>query len=131
MKMQTSFKEDLRKSLINHALIPFVCAIFVIIMVLTVIGLGMICQRCKETGKEFTVEYTELMETYESEIEEISRSFSVSDFQNDMAYRVRELEDIYHFLNQQEVRGEFYLFDADFKLVYGTSIKICRCIFSK
>ena len=121
MKMQTSFKEDLRKSLINHALIPFVCAIFVIIMVLTVIGLGMICQRCKETGKEFTVEYTELMETYESEIEEISRSFSVSDFQNDMAYRVRELEDIYHFLNQQEVRGEFYLFDADFKLVYGTS----------
>ncbi len=120
MKTHTSFKEDLRKSLINHALIPFACAIFLVILAITVIGFNMICHRSNETGKEYTERYLAVMETYEEMAETISGRLSTADFQSNMAYRVNELETIYHFLNQQEVRGDFYLFNEDFEQIYGT-----------
>lgn len=120
MKKQTSFKEDLRRSLINHALIPFVCAVFIVIIVITVIGFYIISRKNIQTGNDFANAYTLWMESYSEEAEEISQRLELERFREDIGYRVAELEMVYHFLNQQDIRGEFYLYDADFQMIFST-----------
>lgn len=121
MKKRTSFKEDLRKSLINHALVPLVLSIFVIIVAITVIGVCMVARKNIGVGSQFTEEFTTLVEEYSQEAETISERVSMPDFQEHISYRVNEIAKIYHFLNHQSIRGEFYLFDQNFELIFGTA----------
>lgn len=121
MKKQTSFKEEIRKSLISHALIPCILSIFVLIIAFTVVGLHLIAKKNIRTCKEFAAGFTELIEGYSKKAEEISGKISISDFRDRTRYRVEEVSEIYQFLNRQEIRGEYYLFDSEYNLLFSTA----------
>lgn len=120
MKKQTSFKDELQKSLIVHALIPCLLSILLLIVIVTAIGLFLISGSCQKAGEVFSEKFIKMERDYSQKAQELSESLSVADFLSSSDYRVEEISDIYQFLNQQEIRGEYYLFDNQYNLLYST-----------
>ena len=120
MKKQISFKEELRRSLINHALLPFVLLTFAVVLTITAIGFSIIRKKNIDSAETYSKEFVQLIESYSKEADKISERLSVKLFLYQSEHRVNELTEIYGFLNKQEIRGEFYLFDAEFNQIFGT-----------
>lgn len=121
VKKKTSFKEELRRSLLNQAIIPFACSVFLLFIAFMGIGFQIIFQKNHEERKIFSEKYVNIMETYVSKIDEISEELSIARFKQDKKYRVLQMEKLYHFLNEQQARGKFYLYDKNFQLIYKIS----------
>ena len=121
MKGKTSFKEELRKSLINHALLPFVLLVFAVVLIITVIGFFSINKKNNDAVERFSSEFEELINVYTLGADEVGQRILVDTFQSDTEYRVEELAKIYQFLNAQQIRGEFYLFDENFEVIFETT----------
>lgn len=121
MEKQTSFKDEIRKSLIGHALIPCIVSILVLVVAFTAIGLRLISQKDMKASQDFSDQFTALIEEYSEKAEEISRRISVKDFRERTGYRVGEVSDIYQFLNKQDIRGDFYLFDSAYTMLFSTN----------
>lgn len=121
MEKQTSFKDEIRKSLIGHALIPCIVSILVLVVAFTAIGIRLISQKDMKASQDFSDQFTALIEEYSEKAEEISRRISVKDFRERTGYRVGEVSDIYQFLNKQDIRGDFYLFDSAYTMLFSTN----------
>lgn len=120
MNKQTSFKDELRKSLIVHALIPCLLSILILIVIVTGIGFFLIQERCRQVSGEFAERFDEMERDYSRKAQELGERLSVADFLASTNYRVEEISDVYQFLNQQEIRGEYYLFDSQCNLLFST-----------
>lgn len=120
MERKTDFKEELRKSLINHALLPFLLLVFVVVLIITVSGFSFISKKNNDAVERFSNKVEKLIKTYILEANEISKRIEVDNFCNNMVYRTKELTKIYHFFNNQQIKGEFYLLDDNFEVIFGT-----------
>lgn len=120
MKRQTSFKEEIRKSLISHAIIPCVISILVLIVAIMVIGFWLTAKKNIQTSRDVGEYFSALIKTYFAQAEEISAGLSIKDFQDQTSYRVEKISQIYQFLNKQDIRGDFYLFDSSCNMLFST-----------
>ncbi len=121
MEKHTSFKEELRKSLVSHALFPCVISIFLLIVSVAIIGFNLIERRSINSGSEFSEGLEALLDSYSEKAEELSFGISLKNFREVTDYKVAVISDIYQFLNRQEIRADFWLFDPSFNLVYSTN----------
>lgn len=121
MDRQTSFKEEIRKSLISHALVPCTLSILVLIIAFTAVGICLNSRKNVRAGAQFAAEFSQLIDAYSQEAETVSSRISIDAFHNQPKYRVDEVSEIYQFLNHQKIRGDFYLFDSGYQLLFTTN----------
>ena len=117
---QTSFKEEIRRSLVVHALAPCILSIVVLVLAFTVIGMGIITAKNKKSCREFSDFFSQVSEAYLKEADSIGESIDLGEFQNSVSYRVDIVSEIYEFLNTQSLRGDYYLFDQNGDVVFST-----------
>jgi two-component system sensor histidine kinase YesM len=122
MKKQTSFKEELKKSLILHALTPCFIFIFFCLVITFAYGTYNISRDNKKSAKQYADRLNQVFQEYYSKTEDTGKELNVKDFQENREYQVSVISDIYQFLNQQEVRGDFYLFDPDLNCIYTSQV---------
>lgn len=120
MQAHTSFKEEIRKILIEHALISCILSLLVMVLAISGLGLRQIEQRNAQVSQGVAEEFVRMAEDYMQKAEELSGNVSVSQFCEDSKYQVQKISEIYQFLNRQKVRGEFCLFDKDYSLLFST-----------
>lgn len=121
MKKHKSFKDELRKSLISHAVFPCVLSIILLIAAVGFISLNLIVRRCNETGKSFSQEIERNISIYSRKASDISDMLSVDRFVSDTGYRVSGISEIYRFLNRQDIRGAFWLFGPELEFIFSTN----------
>ena len=94
MEKHTSFKEELRKSLVSHALFPCVISIFLLIVSVAIIGFNLIEKRSINSGSEFSEGLEALLDSYSEKAEELSFGISLKNFREVTDYKVAVISDI-------------------------------------
>lgn len=114
------FRDEIRKSLIVHALAPCILSLIVLGGLFAAVGFLQIVGKNNRVRQRFSKEYEALINQYAKENDAISRSISLKQFSQSSSYRVAAVSGIYQFLNRQKIRGDFYLFDQDKRPVFST-----------
>lgn len=117
---QTCFRNEIRKSLIIHALAPCILSLIVLIMLFMLLGTHQVVKKSRDRNQSTAQELEVLIQNYQKGLE---------DSQDCMKAYLMERSDLssvaeaaYRFLNLQEERGDFYLFDEAFQPVFSTGI---------
>lgn len=120
MNKKISFKEELKRSLIFHALTP--CVILGIVCVLGFVSIAFtnIYKNNNSYSKKSMVRLLEVLNGYIKSNEDITDDISINQFQRDNQYRVEILEEVYGFINQNSIKAGFYIFDDKLNMVYSS-----------
>lgn len=119
-RKQTCFRDEIRKSLIFHALAPCVFSLVVLVLIFTVLGSRQIIEKSKGMLKEFSQEFQVVLAGYVKENRDIAEQVDIDLFLESPPYQTEAVSRIYRFLNGQEYRGDYYLFDRDKKVAFST-----------
>lgn len=120
MNKKISFKEELKRSLIVHALTP--CFILCIICVLGFILIVFVnIYRNNNTYSLNSREKLEsILNSYIENTNHIVDEVDIEDFQSNKQYKVDVIEGVYNFLNQKNIKAQFYIFDNNLDILYST-----------
>lgn len=118
-KRKTCFRNEIRKSLIVHALAPCSICLAVAITMLLMVGFYQIRNRSYGVSTQISEKFARLMENYRSELKE-EQELMIEYLTHGRKDYGGVAEEIYLFLNSQEIRGDYYLFDAQFNLHFST-----------
>ncbi len=118
---KTSFKNEIRESLIHHALVPCILSILILVSAISVAGIFLVMQQNRRECESFSSWFGGLIEAYCEEGERLSENLSIREFQETSSYRIEQLSDIYRFLNANDRIGEFYLLDADCNRLFSSN----------
>ena len=120
MNKKISFKEELKRSLIVHALTP--CFILCIICVLGFILIVFVnIYRNNNTYSLNSREKLEsILNSYIENTNHIVNEVDIEDFQSNKQYKVDVIEGVYNFLNQENIKAQFYIFDNNLDILYST-----------
>ncbi len=120
MNKKISFKEELKRSLIFHALTP--CVILGIVCVLGFVSIAFtnIYKNNNSYSKKSVVRLLEVLNGYIKSNEDITDDININLFQRDNQYRVETLEEVYGFINQNSIKAGFYIFDSKLNMVYSS-----------
>lgn len=120
MKKKASFKEELRRSLIIHVLLP--CLIFILVLLSCFLYLifGVVSKNNKENGKNAAKKFVMTMNGYRDEVKKFTWNLKFNQFKMEKRYQTKEIEKVYKVLNENEVRADFYLFDSKKEVIFST-----------
>ena len=120
MNKKISFKEELKRSLIVHALTP--CFILCIICVLGFILIASV--NIYRNNNIYALNSREKLESilnsYIENTNHIVNDVDIEDFQSNKQYKVDVIEGVYNFLNQKNIKAQFYIFDNNLDILYST-----------
>ena len=120
MNKKISFKEELKRSLIVHALTP--CFILCIICVLGFILIASV--NIYKNNNTYSLNSREKLESilnsYIENTNHIVDEVDIEDFQSNKQYKVDVIEGVYNFLNQKNIKAQFYIFDNNLDILYST-----------
>ncbi len=120
MNKKISFKEELKRSLIVHALTP--CFILCIICVLGFILIVFV--NIYKNNNTYSLNSREKLESilnsYIENTSHIVNEVDIEDFQSNKQYKVDVIEGVYNFLNQKNIKAQFYIFDNNLDILYST-----------
>ena len=120
MNKRISFKEELKRSLIVHALTP--CFILCIICVLGFILIVFV--NIYKNNNTYSLNSREKLESilnsYIENTNHIVDEVDIEDFQSNKQYKVDVIEGVYNFLNQKNIKAQFYIFDNNLDILYST-----------
>ena len=120
MNKKISFKEELKRSLIVHALTP--CFILCIICVLGFILIASV--NIYRNNNIYALNSREKLErelnSYIENTSHIAKDINIGNFQRNKQYKVDVIEGVYNFLNQKNIKAQFYIFNNDFDILYST-----------
>lgn len=118
---QTCFRNEIRKSLIIHALVPCIVSLLIVILLVMIISFHQIREKsavsCRQTADAITC----LVDNYQEKLK-AEREFLTDHLVMGKTDHGKVASRIYGFLNQQDVRGDFYLFNAEKDLIFSTQI---------
>jgi len=120
MNKKISFKEELKRSLIVHALTP--CFILCIICVLGFILIASV--NIYRNNNIYALNSREKLErelnSYIENTSHIAKDINIGNFQRNKQYKVDVIEGVYNFLNQKNIKAQFYIFNNNFDILYST-----------
>ena len=120
MNKKISFKEELKRSLIVHALTP--CFILCIICVLGFILIASV--NIYRNNNIYALNSREKLErelnSYIENTSHIAKDINIGNFQRNKQYKVDVIEGVYNFLNQKNIKAQFYIFDNNLDILYST-----------
>lgn len=118
---QTCFRNEIRRILIVHTLVPCIISLLIVILLVMMISIYKIREKNGAACQKTADAITSLADCYTTELEE--KQNLLAEYLADEQKNQSELAaDVYAFLNGQDVRGDFYLFDAEKNLVFSTQI---------
>lgn len=120
-RKQTCFRDEIRKSLIFHALAPCFISLVVLLLVFTAVGSQQIIRKSRTMLEHFSAEFEDVIDSYVDENKEMAGELDVELFKGQPSYKTEAVSDIYRFLNSQVYRGDYYLFDQERNLVFSTN----------
>lgn len=119
-RKQTCFRDEIRKSLIFHALAPCFISLLVLLLVFTVLGAQQVIRKSRIMLNRFSAEFQDVITSYIDENKALAEELDLEQFRELPSYRTEAVSAIYQFLNSQDYRGNYYLFDQNKNLVYST-----------
>ncbi len=120
MANQTSFKEELRRSLIKHALTPCIILGVLCLFGFVIGSYVSIVHNNKVEMNSYRERFIDVVNLYMEQSEKTAKSLEINKFREDKQYRVKIISDMYDFLNSVSHRGHFYIFDEDVELIYSS-----------
>ena len=120
-RKQTCFRDEIRKSLIFHALAPCFISLVVLLLVFTAVGSQQIIRKSRTMLEHFSGEFEGVIDSYVDENKRMAGELDVEQFKGLPTYKTEAVSEIYRFLNGQVYRGDYYLFDRDRNLVFSTN----------
>ena len=120
-RTQTCFRDEIRKSLIFHALAPCFISLVVLLLVFTAVGSQQIIRKSRAMLEHFSAEFEGVIDSYVDENKKMAGELDVELFKGRPSYKTEAVSDIYRFLNGQVYRGDYYLFDQERNLVFSTN----------
>ena len=120
-RKQTCFRDEIRKSLIFHALAPCFISLVVLLLVFTALGSQQIIRKSRAMLEHFSAEFEGVKDSYVDENKKMAGELDVELFKGRPSYKTEAVSDIYRFLNGQVYRGDYYLFDQERNLVFSTN----------
>ena len=120
-RKQTCFRDEIRKSLIFHALAPCFISLVVLLLVFTAVGSQQIIRKSRAMLDHFSAEFEGVIDSYVDENKKMAGELDVELFKGQPSYKTEAVADIYRFLNGQVYRGDYYLFDQERNLVFSTN----------
>lgn len=120
IRRQTCFRDEIRKSLIFHALAPCFISLVVLLMVFTAMGSQQIIGKSRTMMTCFSEEFEGVITGYVDENRQAVDRLDMERFKGESSYKTEAVSAIYRFLNSQDYRGNYYLFDRDRDLVFST-----------
>ena len=120
-RKQTCFRDEIRKSLIFHALAPCFISLVVLLLVFTAVGSQQIIRKSSTMLDHFSREFEGVIDSYVDENKKVAGTLDVELFKGQPSYKTETVSDIYRFLNSQVYRGDYYLFDQERNLVFSTN----------
>lgn len=120
MNGRTSFKDELRKSLIIYALTPCLLLGFICIAGYIVGTYISVSHVSKKEAIKNSNEFKGIIQEYTKYSEDMANRLNVNSFLSDNKYKVDYLAEMYDFLNTAKTRGDFYIFDKDADNIYTT-----------
>ena len=120
-RKQTCFRDEIRKSLIFHALAPCFISLVVLLLVFTAVGSQQIIRKSRTMLEHFSGEFEGVIDSYVDENKRMAGELDVEQFKGLPSYKTETVSDIYRFLNSQVYRGDYYLFDQERNLVFSTN----------
>ena len=120
MNKKISFKEELKRSLIVHALTP--CFILCIICTLGFISIAFVnIYRNNNTYSLNSKEKLEVvLNSYIENTNHVANEIDIELFKNNNQYKVEIIEGVYNFINQKDIKAQFYIFDKKFDMLFST-----------
>lgn len=119
-KRQKYFRNEIRKTLIVHALAPCILSLIVLVLGFTVFGFRQIIQQNKQTVQENSSLLSALFQSYVTQGRHLSQTLDPRAIERSPSCRVEMASQVYQFLNSQETRGDFYLFDRWGSCIFST-----------
>lgn len=120
VKQQKYFRDELRKTLIVHALAPCILSLLLLVLGYTVFGFRQIIQQNKQTVQENSAVLSALFQSYVAEGRRLSQTLDPRAIERLPSRRVEMASQVYQFLNSQRTRGDFYLFDHERDCIFST-----------
>jgi len=120
-RKQTCFRDEIRKSLIFHALAPCFISLVVLLLVFTAVGSQQIIRKSRTMMEHFSREFEGVIDSYVDENKRMAGELDMELFKAQPAYKTESVSEIYRFLNGQVYRGDYYLFDQERNLVFSTN----------
>ena len=118
VKKTKRFRDELLNTLMFHAMIPFIIALLVLVLLFAVIGSARARQEGEqlqeETGRLFAATYA----AYRDKVYDLSYELDVPRFEAEPVYRANIIRNVADFIQQQTYRGSFYIFDKNYEVVY-------------
>ena len=121
VSLNNSYKQGLQKSMVKHAMIPYVLSLLVVICVVGIVSSIIIYTRNQKTSNDTVGHLEAIVNAYNDHTSELAGTLSVDEFLSDSKYRVEIISRIYDFLNEQQIRGDFYIFDINYTTLFSTS----------
>lgn len=119
-KRQMSFRDEIRMVLIVNTLMPCIISLVVLVLGFTMFGIWQIARQNEQAVERDSVMLSGLFQRYVEECGQLSRDLDLRAVKNSPTRQAEMASRIYHFLNSQEIRGDFYLFDNDRSCVFST-----------
>lgn len=119
-RKQTCFRDEIRKSLIFHALAPCFISMLALLLVFTALGTQQIIGKSRQMLEHFSQEFELVIDGYVEQNRQLAGNLNVNFFKKQASYKTEAVSGIYRFLNSQEYRGSYYLFDRDRNPVFST-----------
>ena len=134
-RKQTCFRDEIRKSLIFHALAPCFISLVVLLLVFTAVGSQQIIRKSRTMLEHFSGEFEGVIDSYVDENKRMAGELDVEQFKGLPTYKTEAVSEISRhscankawlksFLSSPSnftYRGDYYLFDRDRNLVFSTN----------
>lgn len=122
-KKQTCFRDEIRKSLIFHALAPCFISLLVFLLVFTVLGSRQITGKSRQMLEQFSGEFEAAVTNYVDQNQTLAGELDIERLKEQTSCKIETVSGVYRFLNSQEYRGNYYLFDKNRNSVFSTDSK--------
>lgn len=119
-KRQMSFRDEIRMVLIVNTLMPCIISLVVLVLGFTMFGIWQIARQNEQAVERDSVMLSGLFQRYVEECGQLSRDMNLPAVKNSPTRQAEMASRVYHFLNSQEIRGDFYLFDIDRSCIFST-----------
>lgn len=120
-KMKGRFKDEIRKSLILHALVPILCILCALLTAVFVLWGQSVVRQNEACSVETAADFERVVQAYAAQCDAFAAGCDPSRLAVDAAYRSQWSQELYRFVNHFSHRAEFYVLDAARNVVCASS----------
>lgn len=117
---QISFKEEIRKMLVFYALVPVILCSIAFLLILTLVWNYSLTKESKSVSNQVACHMEALISNYTEGAKYFTSKIDIVQFSQKQSYAAEISQELYRFLGQQSIRGDFYLLDEYGEQVFAT-----------